>query len=302
MKINKNSFSKLLFCIFFFALSVHAVSQSGRGAVSCPDFSSSSPKKNKYVFKTLNFFRTKVFSKEGTIKITPYTSVGIGSEYINSEKSSTNGVVTANNLDTTGWESHNFNRGVIGVLVDYEIAFKKKSTLQFSLGYEAVEYAESYQDLPPTTNSTGTSAVTNSGMYSNNFMAMVQYRHYFLYSLRRFYVSSLLKIKEGNTTYQDLSESHDKNDFDFKEHSTEATLGALVGYQWLIHRKFVLDFFVGPVVNYTVVYGRNFLYPNVSEATFENTHSTDKLASIYDKTGLGLKWGISFGYKFGKKK
>jgi len=295
-------FLKFILCIFLFSISENGFAQSGRGAASCPDFSAISPKKNKYILKTVKVLKNKVFNKEAVIKITPYSNFGVSTSSVTTETSASNTAVTTTSTDSSGWETADFNKAVTGFFVDYEVAFKKKSSVQISIGYENAQYASSYRELQPTTDNTGIGMVMEAGMVSNKFLFAAAYRYYFLYSLRRLYVSSFIKIKTGNTTYKDLIKSEDFNDFDFNEKSFTGGFGLLAGYQVFLRKKIAFDFFIGPEYRYNSVYGRTFLYENVNQETFDKNRNIDKLNNIYDKQGIGVRWGISIGYKFGKKK
>ena len=185
----------LFFTLFSFCKITTA--QSVRGASACPDFSSASPKKNQPILKTFRFFHKVFVSSEGTIKITPYTNFGIGSSSETSQTQVVNGTVVTTG-DSSGWATQDFDKAVTGILVDYEKAFKKKSSIQISIGYENINYAASYKDLQPNTDSKGISSEMTSGMKSNNFVLIASYRYYFLYSLRRVYISPFLKVGSKN--------------------------------------------------------------------------------------------------------
>ncbi len=306
MKTTPAYFSRVILCVILFSFSLNLSGQSRRGASACPDFGTSSVKKSKVFSNTFKSFKTKLNSKEGVIKIIPYTNIGVGSGYVETSTTTnyvngvqTNQVVTA---DSSGWESRNFDKTVMSVMVGYERAINKKSTLQFSLGYEYTDYAATYDNEPYSTDFKGETSVMKSGMKSDNFIFIGSYRYYFLYSLRRFYVSSFIRMKAGATIYKDTSESRNFNDFDFKEKNFTIGAGGFAGYQMTIAKKIVLDFFIGPEIRYTALYNRTFLYDNATQEQFQAKHNIDKLMNIHDKTGLGLKGGISIGYKFGKKK
>ena len=302
MKLNLNCFSKIILLLFLLFLSSEGFAQSGRGASACPDFSTTSPKKNKLVFNTFKFVKTKILNREWVIKITPYSNGGFSTSYI--EKDVTAGVATT--TDSSGWSSRNYDKSISRISIDFELAFKKKSSVQLSFGYEDVVYAASYKDVqvPLSTDFAGGSGGLEvvSGMFSTNYYFTGAYRYYFLYSLRRVYVSSFIRFKTGTTLYKDLSDSQNQNDFDFREKNTTVGFGGLLGYQFLVYKKFAFDFFAGPEFKYTNVFDRKFVFPDASEKEFERTHTTDKLMNVYEKSGIGIQWGVSLGYKFGKKK
>jgi len=295
---------KIHLIILIVFLPVIALAQS-RGVISCPDFSNNEQPKMKFGKEAIRKLTKAINKRENIIKITPYI---YGSAFSVTDVSTTttyNGTtppVTTGDTNTV-FQAGDFKKTGGGILLDYETGISKKSSIQISMGYDEVDYAEGFKvgnDEYSTYSKGSFSTDVPFGITTKAFVVMGAYRNYFKRYLRGLYVSPYFRIRQGWSSYTDTIFTHDKNDFDFKEKSSTLNIGGLLGYQWLIYQKMVIDLFVGPQLNVSWEYDRKFMYSAANEENFAKIHNDKVLLNAYE-SGAVIKFGVSIGYLFGKK-
>lgn len=298
----KLSIKKLLVFIVsaFFVFSTHAQDdcyQFGNGKSKFKFFKKSN--KSNSIFKDL----------DGIIKVrgTFYNTLAISTS--EKEYLIANGDTTLTSSTPTQSVVGDFSKWWIGfdAALAFETHIGKKSTIEFSAGYERI-YKSSMPDTLmydyPTVDMTqyihgpeiGTQTIDIfDRTISSNFQAGLQYKYYFRTAYRGFYISPRLTFATGKSNYYDLDNTPRNINYSFTQKNMNVSLTFLFGYQFIIKKHFTFELFAGATFKEGVYFSRKYndAYANDNGLLFKYPN-TSGLNSHYD---IAFTSGISIGYK-----
>jgi hypothetical protein len=163
-----------------------------------------------------------------------------------------------------------FGLAVGQVQLAYEMALNENSSVQLSAGFVSRTW-----DV--------TLGENGADQKDNGFIIIPEYRYYFDEQLKGLYAGAFFRYKGVTSTVGTSGSNSDDSETEYTRNVVGG--GALVGYQFLVSDKLVLDLFTGPQ------------YKSISQSV-KTGDEIDNFSFEGEGDGIGLRFGFNVGFAF----
>lgn len=288
--------TKFIIIILAFLLSIKLVKAQDQ----CPNFKLER-KKNQLTFIP------KFKVKEVHIKVMPAIIIGAMPSFKTQTTKIDNNDTSITNSSSRG--NTNMQGTYGGYLLQFclEKKIRKKSTLEYSIAFENL-YRYSYPDTTifnyPTVNmkkyygSLGNDTRENyDEIESNNIRLGLQYRYYLFKKVYSgLYLGPQCMISLGQNKYHDFDENLNNVNSKFKQNNVVLNLGAIMGYQFIIKKHFVIDLTSGIVFKQGFNFERKYSNSEANDANLKTKYPNT--SALNQKYSPAFYLGLGIGYKF----
>jgi hypothetical protein len=162
----------------------------------------------------------------------------------------------------------------------YERAINEKMSVQLSAGYITYDGSQ-------------TLGSDSYKMDATGFIVIPEFRYYFAEGLKGAYAGAFVRYRSATEKYKDVSNPIG-TDVSRDTKISSIGGGAVLGYQALISDALVIDIFVGPQYK-TRSTTNTYKTAGVTDDDFNSKFIDVK---IFDKSGVGVRFGINVGVAF----